>query len=187
MADTKLTRVQIALEGTNQGAMERLFLLEAVTPGYKHIYKPDENLRAMRLMRQMIENRLRSPTEYNARGATNETDIVELGNQFAGFSNYPALNAKMKANLDDILQAANNARNPQRAAYVQFVTDAVTAATDVITPPTATFPNVTAWRTHGSGSPGPRFRTLIMLSGNTFFSTLPVPPHPGHRIRQHKH
>ena len=65
---------------TNAGAMERLFLLEATTPGMAG-YLAAENLRAMRLMRQTIENRLTSPAEYGAKGANNETDIAELGGQ----------------------------------------------------------------------------------------------------------
>ena len=56
--------------------MERLFLLEATSPGMPG-YLAIENLRAMRLMRQTIKNRLKSAAEYGARGATNETDIVE--------------------------------------------------------------------------------------------------------------
>jgi hypothetical protein len=77
-------------EATDTGAMERLFLLEATTPGMPG-YIAAENLQAMRLMRQTIENRLKSPAEYGARGATSETDIVDLGGQFAGFGGYPKL------------------------------------------------------------------------------------------------
>jgi len=48
-------------------------MLEAVTPAQPS-YDPARNLEAMRLMRQTIENQLRSPREYNARGATTRTD-----------------------------------------------------------------------------------------------------------------
>ncbi len=70
--------------GTDAGAMERLFLLKVATPG-RRSYVVGENLKAMRLMRQVIENRLKSPAEYGARDARTETDIIEMGNQFAGF------------------------------------------------------------------------------------------------------
>ncbi len=101
--------------------MERLFLLEAYNPGNVGNYVATDNLTAMRLMRQTIVNRLKSPAEYGARGATTETDIVELGNQFAGFGTYPTLDAGMNANLTGILAIANNPRHSQQAAYAQFV------------------------------------------------------------------
>ncbi len=170
----------IALDpaNTNAGAMERLFVLEAYTPGNRGSYVATENLPAMRLMRQTIENRLQSPTEYGANGATTETDIVELGNQFAGFAAYPTLSAQMSATLAATLRIANDTRHPLSADYAQFVNDAITAATERIVPATARYPEVTAWRTHDSGSPGHRFKMLVTLSGNTFYSTMPVPPMP---------
>ena len=123
-------------EATDTGAMERLFLLEATTPGMPG-YVAVENLRAMRLMRQTIENRLRSPAEYGARGATSETDIVDLGGQFAGFGGYPQLDADMAYNLTLFLRIANDLRDRRRSAYAQYVQDAVTAATEPTVPPVA--------------------------------------------------
>ena len=97
--------ITLAAPNTDAGAMERLFLLEAYSPGNVGNYVAADNLTAMRLMRQTIENRLISPAEYGARGATTETGIVELGNQFAGFGSYPTLDAGMSANLTAILQS----------------------------------------------------------------------------------
>lgn len=176
--------IALADASTDAGAMERLFMLEATSPGYIHRYSPGDNLTAMRLMRQTIENRLRSPRLYGAGGATTATDIVDMGNQFEGFGDYPVLNARLTANLQDILRAATNPRHPQQSAYAQFVRDAITAATESVTPPTTNYPTVTAWRTYGSGSPGANFRELVTLSGNTFYSTVPVPPHAR---RRHRH
>lgn len=172
-------------ESTDAGAMERLFLLEAVMPSFVGRFDATRNLEAMRLMRQTIVNRLKSPAEYNARGAQTATDIVELGNQFAGFGGYPVLSSAMTRNLADILRIANNPAHPQQQAFAQFVRDAITAATEPVLPIRASFANVTGWRTAGSGSPGPRFRVLATLSGNVFYSTEPVPPvrraHTPHR------
>ena len=109
--------------------MERLFILEAYNPGNVGNYVATENLGAMRLIGQTIENRLKAPAEYGARGASSETDVVELGNQFAGFGNYPTLDATMSGNLAAILAIATNSRHPQQADYAQFVKDAITAAT----------------------------------------------------------
>jgi hypothetical protein len=159
-------------ETTDAGAMERLFLLEATTPGMPG-YIAAENLRAMRLMRQTIGNRLKSPAEYGARGATSETDIVDLGGQFAGFGGYPALDADMTYNLKLFLRIANDPRDRRRPAHVQYVQDAITAAKEAIVPPVADFADATAWRTSGASSPGPRFRLLTTLSGNDFYATNP--------------
>ena len=184
-----LPAVTLDPETTNSGAMERLFLLEATTPGMPG-YIASENLRAMRLMRQTIENRLSSPAEYGAKGAASEIDIVELGGQFAGFSDYPTLDADMTYNLALFIKLANDTRDRRRSLYEQFVRDAVTAATEPIMPPVADYADVTAWRTSGSSSPGPRFKLLTTLSGNDFYATSPVPPmpprHARHRRRQPK-
>jgi hypothetical protein len=178
------TRIVLADSSTDAGAMERLFLLEAYTPAYVGTYDATQNLAAMRLMRQTIENRLKSPGQYMAGGATTETDIIELGNQFAGFGTYPTLDPGMMLRLQDILTIANNPKHPMQAVFAQFVNDAITAATESTTPSVAKYPNVTAWRTKNSGPPGPRFQMLETLSGNTFYSTNPVPPLP-HKNAKH--
>ena len=173
-------------EAPDAGAMERLFLLEATTPGMPG-YVATDNLRAMRLMRQTIENRLKSPAEYGARGATSETDIVDLGGQFAGFGGYPTLDADMAYNLKLFLSIANNPRDRRQLAYAQYVRDAVTAATEPTTPPVADYADATAWRTSGSSSPGPRFRLLATVSGNDFYATNPVQPmRPRHAKHRHR-
>ncbi len=178
--------IVLAPPNTDAGAMERLFVLEAYNPGNVGNYVASDNLPAMRLMRQTIENRLKSPIEYGARGATSETDIVELGNQFAGFGNYPTLDATMNANLTNILAIANNSRHPQQADYVQFLKDAITAATEALVPATAEYADVTAWRTEDHGAPKGRFKVLKTIGGNTFYSTAPVPPMPPKHIKHSK-
>lgn len=60
MAD-KINLQELPAAGTSAGAMARLFIVEAVSPGDRHRYKAEENLPAMRLMRRVIENRLKSP------------------------------------------------------------------------------------------------------------------------------
>lgn len=104
---------------TNAGAMERLFLLETATPAYTHIYKRDDSLLAMRLMRQVIENRLRAPGRWGAPGAADETGVIAVGNQFAGFGGYPQLTAVLSANLTAILTAAANSHSGRGDAFAQ--------------------------------------------------------------------
>lgn len=175
--------ITLAAPNTDPGAMERLFLLEAYNPGNIGNYIASDNLPAMRLMRQTIENRLKSPGEYGAKGATSETDIVELGNQFAGFGSYPNLDAAMSENLAGILAIANNLRHPQQADYAQFVADAITAATEAVVPAVAKYADVTAWRTADHGPPKGRFKALDTIGGNTFYSTTPVPPMPPKHVK----
>lgn len=170
-------------ENTNAGAMERLMMLETYSPAQRGLYDQAESLHAMRLMRQVIENRLKTPSRYSAAGATGEVDIVRLGNQFAGFGDYPDLPASLKGNLADILNIANSSKDPRSAAYAQFVKDAVTAATE----PAAAFApldvSATGWRTFAHHSPGKNFRIITTLQGNTFFATNPVPPMPKRKAR----
>ena len=151
---TPMRVMTLAPPNTDAGAMERLFILEAYTPGVRGSYVALENLQAMRLMRQTIENRLKSPGEYGAKDASSETDMIELGNQFAGFGSYPTFDAAMTARLSATLSIANNARHSLQAAYAAFVGDAITAATESIDPAVAKYADVTAWRTHDSASPG---------------------------------
>lgn len=86
------TEVSFPDENTDAGALARIFLLETRAP-FDEGYDREASLKAMRLMRRVIENRLASPARYLARGATTDRDIVRLGNQFAGFRDYPGLPA----------------------------------------------------------------------------------------------
>ena len=170
--------VQLAPENTNEGAMERLMLLETYSPARVGSYNRNDSLRAMRLMRQVIENRLRAPARYSAAGAQDETDIITLGNQFANFGDYPDLPASIKTNLVDILRIANAAKDARQPAYAQFVQDAITAATERVPAVGPVDTTATGWRTTLHHSPGNNFRIITTLQGNTFFATVPVPPMP---------
>lgn len=184
MAD-KSERVAVAVtalpdEKTNAGAMARLFIVEAISPGMPR-YKAEENLTAMRLMRQVIANRLKEPALYSARGARSEIDIIKAGNQYAGFGSYPALYGRLSINLKTILQYASDPNWPTQAKYARFVNDAIQAATESISPPLAASAVVTAWRTEGSSSPGSNFVKVGTFSGNTFYSTQMPAPRRGRR------
>ena len=173
-------------ETTNAGAMERVMLLETYTPAKTGSYVRDESLKAMRLMRQVIENRLKAPARYGARDAEDETDIIKLGNQFANFGDYPDLPAALKNNLQDTLRLANAPNDPRQGVYAQFVQDAITAATEAMSPLSAVDHAATGWRTAMRHSPGANFRIIATLQGNTFFSTSPVPSMPPRRRAKHK-
>ena len=168
--------IALADPSTDAGAKQRLFLLEAVSPGRAREYVASESLPAMRLMRQAIENRLLSPAEYGARGARTRRDVIKARGQFGGFSNYPDLPSGLNEHLADFLRIANASNDRRQPVYERFVRDAITAATEAMSPPTAAYTNVTGWRTADKGSPDPRFRPVVALSGNTFFSTVPAVP-----------
>ena len=160
--------LQLPPEATDAGALARLLLLETRAP-HEPDYDRAESVSAMRLMRRVIENRLATPNRYLARGAQSERDILRLGNQFAGFRDYPSLPAGLKQKLDDILHAAT--RDAEVAA---FVSDAMEVATDASSIPA--YLHVTAWRSTGHAGPGAGFRFAISLQGNDFYETDPVPP-----------
>ena len=167
------------------GAMERLFMLETKSPAYVTVYDEAESLRAMRYMRQVIENRLRASAQWGARNAKDEVDIIAIGNQFEGFGDYPVLPAPKEAILSDILRIANSASDGRSGRYSQFVQDAITAAREV-TPASALIPNLVAWRS-GPHSPGQRFRVATTVQGNIFYTVDPVPPMPKRRTHHHAH
>jgi hypothetical protein len=158
-------------ENTPQGTMERVFLAETYEPS-KTTYDSSTDLEQMRDMRQAIENRLKDPAEYDARGAKNEIDIVKMGDQFQGFSNYPELDGNIQTRIDDNFKIVNDPHDPRQAAYAQHVQDAQTAASESIAHPLAGYPNATAWLTEGSTSPGAGFYALGSLGNNTFYCTL---------------
>ena len=168
------------------GAMERLFILETKTPAYAHVYNEPDSLKAMRYMRQVIENRLKASAQWGARDAKDETDIIAIGNQFEGFGDYPVLPASKEAILADVLRIANSSADARSSTYTQFVQDAITAATEV-TPGSVLIPNLVAWRS-GPHSPRPRFKVAATVQGNTFYTVDPVPPMPKKRAKhQHPH
>lgn len=142
-------------ENTPLGAMERVFLAETFEPSNTK-YDRSTDLEHMRDMRQAIENRLKDPAEYDACGAKNEIDIVKMGHQIQGFSNYPKLDEKIEKDIETALEAA----------------DAKTAASESIAHPVAGYPNATAWVTQDYPCPGAEFYVLGSLGHNIFYGTL---------------
>ena len=175
-------------ESTDAGAMERMFLLETNDPD-QHSYNRAESLKAMRWMKQVVDNRLAAPKKSRfgePNDATTETDIISVGNQFAGFGDYPTLSAGDNAKIYKFLHIGGIGSNARSAKYSGFVADAITAATELQPPPEARIPNLAAWRTQNSRPPGGDFRFYMTLQGNTFYTASPVPPMPHHKAR-HAH
>jgi len=86
--DQTLPILSLADQNTAEGAMERTFLAETLSPEDSN-YNPEIDLEAMRDMRQALENRLKSPGSYLAPRATNVIGIITAPGQFPELSNYP--------------------------------------------------------------------------------------------------
>ena len=77
--------IELDGETTTAGALERVLLAETWSPAAPG-YDADESLKAMRYMRQMIENRLKFGHRYGAPlHAKTEVDVISVGSQFEGF------------------------------------------------------------------------------------------------------
>ena len=100
-------------EGTDEGALARLFLAEVLVPNTDDMR---EVRREMDMMHCVLINRLQHPADFDAgRHASTLTQIISAREgqvQFQGFENYPILGGKQQSNIDGILSAALDARNP---------------------------------------------------------------------------
>ena len=180
--------LQLAPEATDAGAMERMMLLETRDPS-RPDYNRADSLKAMRWMRQVVDNRLAAPRKSRfgePADATTETDIISVGNQFYGFGDYPTLNSAFQHKLALFLHLGGAIKDPRSSMYAGFVADAITAATEVASPTEARVPNLAAWRTENTKGPGGDFRFYMTLQGNTFYTASPIPPMPRHKAR-HAH
>ena len=164
-------------EMTPSGALERVLLAETAAPSAPD-YDADEGLKAMRYMRQVIENRLKLGHRYGAPvGARTEIDVISVGSQFEGFGRCPKLRAGIAQNISESLHIANSAKHRRLADYQTFVQNAVLAATEAAPPAAANIPaNVVAWKTRDAASPGPNFVLAGAAQGYDFYAVLKIPP-----------
>jgi hypothetical protein len=99
-------------------------------------------------------------------------DIIRAHGQFGGFSGYPG-HYDASQNLQDLLNLAGNDNDRRQPRFREFVQNAidVASAQNAVADPSPT--RLYAWRTEGSGSPGPRFAEFQTLSRNTFYTLTP--------------
>lgn len=95
-------------QNTDEGALVRLLIIEVGNqPG-----DPAGVREAMGLMKRVLENRLKSPQDFEARGATTMTQIIQAhgkhgkAEQFLGFKAYPKLAPGQQGALDKDMDAA---------------------------------------------------------------------------------
>lgn len=98
---------------SEEGELVRLLIVEVGNqPG-----DPAGVREAMGLMKRVLENRLKTPQDFNARGATTMAQIIQAhgkdgkGVQFAGFQDYPKLALTQQNAIDaDLKEAATLGR-----------------------------------------------------------------------------
>jgi hypothetical protein len=151
------------------GAVTRLLMAEARRPSHPQ-YSEAKTLTSMQWMRLVLENRLANkPAQFGAAGARNLIDIIRAPNQFAGFSNYPDYSETIAAQLQEVIDNANNDNHPRQLDFGSFIQNAINVASNssIIDPcPTGLY----GWRTQGSGVPGGRFTEYQTIAGNTFYT-----------------
>jgi hypothetical protein len=166
--------VALPAKNTVQGAVARILLAEARDPGNSQ-YKAEDSKTAMQWMKVVLQNRLNNkPAQFMAPHAKTLIDIIKARGQFAGFSNYPNYSIKVSDRLQAILDIANAAKDQRSADYTVFVQNAIDVANSptIADPSRAQYPNskgLSAWRTAGTKSPGPRFSSYKDLAGNSFY------------------
>jgi hypothetical protein len=82
------TPIELDPPFTIKGAIQRALLTEALEPSSPD-FNPAEDLKVMRTMKRVLENRLQHPELYNAPGAKDERDILMAHGQFPEFLDYP--------------------------------------------------------------------------------------------------
>ena len=164
-----MTAPALAPLSTPAGLLERMFLHETLTPEYADRYNRDQSLRAMRFMRQVLENRLKDAAHWGAPGARDIIPIVKAKGQFGQFALYPNLPAKFMSGVTGIVDNANSITYPKRVLFAEHIADAITAATEVVFKADIVAMRPLAWMKAGN-SPGRRFRLLEVLQGNAFFA-----------------
>lgn len=169
------------------GLTIRLLIAESLTPS-SSAYVEADVIGGMQEMWSTIANRLTSPRDFCAAGATDAIGIITAvcpggGHQFAGFAwqdGQTVIDSGIASRIDACLSQANNGSDD----YATFVNGAITVATSA---PTTRFgglneingiavkPGPYGWRTAGHGGPGGRFIAIPselggVIAGNQFFT-----------------
>jgi hypothetical protein len=152
---------------TDEGAVTRLLLAECRGPSYTS-YNLADATQCMQLMDLVLWNRVKNPHPFLAKHPTLLSVITAPG-QFQGFQYYPSYDAAIVRNLQQILDIANNPKDPRAKVFADFVSAAIRIA-GVTTINDPSYPRaLVAWRTAGSGSPGPSFTAFKTILGTTFY------------------
>lgn len=153
-------------KNTDAGAETRLLLAECRGPSF-----PGYNLamakQCMQLMDLVLRNRIKNPRPFLSKAGT-LLSIITAPRQFQGFRNYPNYDAGIMHNIQEMVDIANNPRDHRATVFAEFIQMAIRIALGrSITDPTPGA--LSAWRTAGSGSPGPNFILFKTVLGTSFY------------------
>ncbi len=174
---TVLDRLQLPPPNTDEGLFVRLFLAETASPETKQraTWTLEDATKSMQWMRLVLKNRLaNNPAQFMARGAKTLKDIVTAKDkgkvQYAGFSGYPAIDAKITARITNVFKIANDDSDTRQENYAQFVQAALDVANSKteIEDPCGAENFLSGWMTLGS-SPGDDSMQFQAIMDNQFF------------------
>jgi hypothetical protein len=170
-----MVKIVLPPRDTDKGAEIRLLMAECRGPSFTAIYNLTDAKRCMQHMDLVIWNRLANhPGKFGAPGATSIRDIIKAPGQFAGFGNYPKLSAGMVANLQQMIDIANNPKDSRQSDFADFINAAIDVTNaQTIADPTGAGNILSAWRTAGASSPGSGFTKFSTIMGTDFYSSVP--------------
>ena len=139
-----------------EGFLEHVMIHETRSPLLRG-WNGDESLRAMRMMRMVIENRSHAPRWFGASGhkpgVETEFAVLRAPGQYGPFANAPNFPHGFIQPVHDILSAANDPKAFHHDQCRTQVLNAITAATEAAPPADLINPRLYYWRTAGSAGP----------------------------------
>jgi len=163
---------KVGLTG-DQKAIAIMLILENRKPHQTSKYNPVETEESMRLMRQVLINRLKDPGNFKASGAKTTTDIIRGKGQFRGLENYPkTISTITHESFKGIIKEALEKSNPSYfGASKNYVMMAIKIAALDENSIKASIPEVIGWRTSGADKkpPGKGNIWIKDIAGNHFY------------------
>jgi RHS repeat-associated protein len=169
---------------TQIGIVQWMLLAENKTPAYSS-YSYSTAASSMAAMHAVVHNRLSSPAQFGASGATSVIDIITASGQFAGFGKDSNGDVTVSTSIINRVEDMYNiAIVGTPGAYAQFINTAASVAEGGINDPfsgiteingAAVLGGTYGWRTQGASAPGGRFVAIPstmggIIGGNQFYT-----------------
>ena len=172
--------ITLPKEGTDEGALARLLIVEVGAQPRD----PGSVKEAMGLMKVVLENRLKNPADFYARGATTLTQVIKAHRaspqsvQFAGFQHYPNLASLQQEALDLDLKKASNMNSSFDPVRYLFAT--AVAVAKAPTPADPSSGGLYFWKTHPTPLGQPGYKLFRTVAGIDFFQKVVEPKKVDH-------
>jgi hypothetical protein len=158
--------IQLPPKGHDPGRESRLLLAECRGPAQAG-YNLSDATQCMQLMDVVLWNRVDNPRPFLAKHPSLLAVITAPG-QFQGFQSYPNYSHDIVIRIQQMIDIANNPKDPRHATHASHVRAAIQVSeANTIDDPS---PDLVAWRTGGSSSPGPNFTFYRTVLGIDFYS-----------------